>query len=330
MKKSASHKPLVYNGIGALVLVLFAGAIVYAHYFGPVDMYAGQVQFVVQPGETEDKIANQLHAEGFIRSRFVFELAFAKASHGSSPVPGGYNLSASMDVWSIANALFQPPAMIFFSFPPGWRKEQIADKLAQDLNWTPKQKEEWITVDTDSSPSFVEGVYFPDTYLIPSGATPTDVANMFISRFQSEFAPYANQAQQEGLPWTEVVTLASILEREAAGAKDMPLIAGIMLNRLHDGMPLQIDATLQYIKGTEGDWWPVPTGADTTLKSPFNTYLHKGLPPHAISEPGLGAIKAVLNSQKTSCFYYLHDSNGDIHCSDTYAGQIRNVDKYLK
>ncbi len=330
MKKRVLHKPIIYYGLSALVLVLFAGVILYAHYFGPVDMYAGQVQFVVQPGETKDQIASELHAEGFIRSRFIFELAFAKASHGASVVPGGYNLSASMDVWSIANALFQPPAMIFFSFPPGWRKEQIADKLAQELNWTQQQKTEWITVDTNSSPSFVEGVYFPATYLIPSGATPADVANMFIARFQREFAPYANEAQQEGLPWTEVVTLASILEREAAGASDMPLIAGIMLNRLHNDMPLQIDATLQYIKGTEGDWWPIPTAADKSLKSPFNTYLHVGLPPHAISEPGLGAIKVVLNPEKTSCLYYLHDTNGVIHCSNTYAGQVRNVDKYLK
>jgi UPF0755 protein len=324
------HKRLIFVGISALVLGVFACAILYAHYFGPVDMYGGQVNFVVQPGETEEQIADELKAQGFIRSRFIFGLAFAEAGHGATLVPGGYNLSASMDIWSIANALFQPPAMIFFSFPPGWRKEQIADKLAVALNWTPKQKAEWINVDTDSSPSFVEGVYYPDTYLIPSGATPTDVANMFIARFQTEFAPYADEAQQEGLPWTEVVILASILEREAAGAQDMPLIAGIMLNRLHNGMPLQIDATLQYIVGTEGDWWPVPTSADKFLNSPFNTYEHVGLPPHAISEPGLGAIKDVLNPEKTSCLFYLHDPNGNIHCSVNYSGQVKNVDKYLK
>jgi UPF0755 protein len=319
--------------VGGGLLLLFGAAGLYAHYFGPVDPYAGTVQFVVQPNETRDQVADTLHEEGFIRSRTAFDIAFKKANTANTDEQvqsGGYELSASMDVWSIASALSQPPAMVFFTFPPGWRKEQIADKLAETLNWTPTQKEEWLTVDTDTSPSFTEGVYFPDTYLIPSGETPAGVANMFIARFQQQFAPYAAQAQAEGLQWTEVVTLASLLEREAAGAQDMPLIAGIMLNRLHDGMPLQIDATLQYIKGTEGDWWPVPTAADKDLVSPFNTYQHVGLPPHAIAEPGLGALKAVLNPEQTNCLYYLHDANGDIHCSPTYQGQLENVDKYLK
>ena len=223
-----------------------------------------------------------------------------------------------------------PAVFVFFTFPPGWRKEQIADLLVQTFNWTPAQKTEWLNVDTAPSASFVEGVYYPDTYLIPSDETPAAVAAQFRSRFQEVFAPYADEAQQEGLPWTEVVILASLLEREAAGAQDMPLIAGIMLNRLHDHMALQIDATLQYIVGTEGDWWPVPTVADKSINSPFNTYLYAGLPPHAIANPGLGAINDVLNPEKTNCLYYLHDPTGQIHCSPTYAGQLANVKKYLK
>jgi UPF0755 protein len=324
------HKSLLYLVLAIIIVGLFTSALLYSHFFGPVDRYAGQVQFVVQPDETTDQISDTLKSEGFIRSRTIFDMVYSAEGHGRTTIPGGYNLSADMDVWSIAGALLQPPPMVFFSFPPGWRKEQIADKLVQALDWTPAQKAEWLNVDTAPSPSFVEGVYYPDTYLIPSGATPAQVANMFITRFQEQFAPYADQAEQEGIPWTEVVTLASILEREAAGAQDMPLIAGIMLNRLNLGMALQIDATLQYIKGTEGDWWPVPTAADKSLQSPFNTYLHAGLPPHAISEPGLGAIKSVLDPEKTNCLYYLHDDNGQIHCSATYSGQLANVNKYLK
>ncbi len=316
--------------VGAGLLLLFAAAGLYAHYFGPADPYAGTAQFVVQPNESVEKVAETLRAEGFIRSRTAFAIALKKANPHQQIQPGGYELSASMDVWSIAGALSQPPAMVFFSFPPGWRKEQIADKLASVLNWTPAQKSEWLSVDTNLSPSFVEGVYFPDTYLIPSGETPAGVANMFVARFQQQFAPYASEAQAEGLQWPDVVTLASLLEREAAGAQDMPLIAGIMLNRLHKHMSLQIDATLQYIKGTEGNWWPMPTAADKSLPSPFNTYLHAGLPPHAIAEPGLGALKAVLNPEKTDCLYYLHDPSGQIHCSATYDGQLQNVNKYLK
>jgi UPF0755 protein len=324
------NKHRIYVAISILVFLLFAVAILYSHYFGPVDSNAAQVQFIVQPNATRDDVANTLKKEGFIRSRFLFNLVFNAASHGSNPLPGGYELSANMDLWSIAAELARPPYLVFFSFPPGWRKEQIADKLAATFGWTPAQVAEWINVDTAPSPSFVEGVYYPDTYLIPSDQTPAQVAERFRDRFQEVFAPDADIAQQEGIPWTEVVILASLLEREAAGAQDMPLIAGIMLNRLHNHMPLQIDATLQYIEGKEGDWWPVPTIADKSVPSPFNTYLHAGLPPHAIAEPGLGAIHAVLYPEKTNCLYYLHDPSGQIHCSATYAGQIANINKYLK
>ena len=330
LKSYTPNRRLLYLILGGLIFVLFSTALLYAHYFGPVDPYAGQVQFVVHPDESMDQVADELHSEGFIRSRTIFSIVIHTLGVGRPIIPGGYNLSAQMDIWTLAGALLQPPPMVFFTFPPGWRKEQIADKLVKTLGWTPAQKDEWLTVDTAPSTSFVEGVYYPDTYLIPSGASPAYVANMFITRFQQVFAPYASEAQQQGIPWTEVVTLASMLEREAAGAEDMPLIAGIMLNRLHDNMALQIDATLQYAKGTEGNWWPVPTSADKSLQSPFNTYLHTGLPPHAIAEPGLGAINAVLTATKTNCVYYLHDTNGNIHCSPTYKGQLANVNKYLK
>ena len=324
------NKRLLYGSTALAVLVLFFVAIIYARYFGPVDTYAGQVKFIVEPGQTVQDISNNLKSEGFIRSRFIFNAVEQGALHGGKIRPGGYELSATMDMWSLTSTLAKPPYFVFFTFPTGWRKEQIADKLADTFNWTPAQKSEWLNVDTNTSPSYVEGVYFPDTYFIPSDQTPAYIAQLFRSHFQEEYAPYANQAQKEGLQWTDVVTLASLLEREAAGAQDMPLIAGIMLNRLKAHMPLQIDATLQYINGSEGNWWPVPQVADKSIPSPFNTYLHVGLPPHAIAEPGLGAIKAVLNAQVTNCLYYLHDTKGQIHCSPTYAGQLSNVKKYLK
>jgi UPF0755 protein len=315
-------------GITVIGLVIFVLA--YAHFFGPVDPYAGQVQFVVQQDETSDQVADALKQQGFIRSRFAFDLALKTSEKGTGIRPGGYELSASMDMWSLAGSLVKPPYLVFFTFPPGWRKEQIADKLVATLGWTPAQEQEWLNVDTAPSPSYVEGVYYPDTYLIPSDQSPAEVAERFRDRFQSVFAPYANKAYTQNLSWTEVITLASLIQREAAGPDDMPLIAGIMFNRLSAHMPLQIDASLQYVVGTEANWWPVPTPADKSVKSPFNTYLHAGLPPHAIDEPSLTAINAVLNPTATDCLYYIHDDNRQIHCSATYSGQIANVDEYLK
>jgi UPF0755 protein len=109
----------------------------------------------------------------------------------------------------------------------------------------------------------------------------------------------------------------------------MPLIAGILWNLLLQNMKLQIDATVQYARGNTGSgWWAPITHADESIDSPYNTYLHTGLPPHPISNPGLEAIDAVLNPKTTTCMYYLHDKNGMIHCSATYGGQLANIRMY--
>ncbi|MBA3788803.1 endolytic transglycosylase MltG [Patescibacteria group bacterium] len=324
------RKRLIYVGVGGFVVLLIGFALTYSHFFGPVDRYATQTEFIVTEGQTTDQINNNLKREGFIRSRLAFQIAIGGALIGRQIRPGGYEISASMDIWTIASLLTKPPYLVFFKFPPGWRKEQIAEKLASTFAWTAAQKTEWINIDTAPSPSFVEGVYYPDTYLIPSDQSPALVAQRFRDRFQQVFAPFAIQAEQQNIPWTMVVNLASLIEREAAGPKDMPIIAGILWNRLDHHMALQLDDTLQYVKGDESNWWPVPTSADKFIESPFNTYRHVGLPPHPIDEPSLTAINAVLNPQKTDCIFYLHDTNGQIHCSVTYKGQVANVNKYLK
>jgi UPF0755 protein len=131
--------------------------------------------------------------------------------------------------------------------------------------------------------------------------------------------------------WTTAIKIASLVQREAAGESDMPLIAGIIWNRLLQGMPLAIDATIQYAKGgTDDDYWTPLVKGDTKMDSLYNTYLHKGLPPTPIANPGLPAILAVLNPAKTDCLYYLHDSSGTIHCAATYAEHQKNIEKYLK
>jgi UPF0755 protein len=320
----------IFIGVGIFIVLLGGALLVYSHYFGPVDRFASKPrQFIVTEDDSTYQVVDRLRKQGFIRSRTAFSIALTHEHNNGKIRPGGYEISANMDAWSMADVLGKPPYLVWFTFPPGWRKEQIADKLAKTLNWTPAQKAEWINIDTAPSNSYAEGVYYPDTYLIPSDQTPAQVAQRLRDRFQTVFAPYASEAQQKGIAWTDVLTMASLIEREAAGSQDMPLIAGIMWNRVDKNMALQIDATLQYLKGAEGEWWPIPTGADKFISSPFNTYQHVGLPPHPIAEPSLAAIQAVLNPEKTSCLYYLH-SNGQIHCSASYTGQVRNVQKFLK
>ena len=109
----------------------------------------------------------------------------------------------------------------------------------------------------------------------------------------------------------------------------MKLISGIIWNRIFSGMKLQMDATLQYAKGTEEDgWWGTVKPEDKKIVSSYNTYLHAGLPPSAIANPGLAALDAAYNPQKTTCIFYLHDKNGTIHCATTYAQHLKNIDRY--
>ncbi len=125
------------------------------------------------------------------------------------------------------------------------------------------------------------------------------------------------------------IRIASIIQREAAGPHDMRLISGIIWNRFAKGMSLELDATLQYVKGTEDNWWPSVKSKDKYLDSPYNTYKYKGVPPGAISNPSIDAINAVYSPQKTDCIFYLHDANRKIHCSKTYEEHMRNIRAYL-
>jgi UPF0755 protein len=328
-KPSIGRRVLYALGISAFLLVAFV--LLYSMEFGPVEQYAEKAQFIVTPGESVQAVADDLTKQGYVRGAWVFELSFLRETDGRGIREGGYEISKSMDALTIASALVEPPYYAWVKIPVGLRKEQIADLLTHALGWTKAEEIEFLTIDTNTSPNYVEGVYFPDTYLIPTDQPPAQVAARLRARFQEAFAPYADQAVKENISWPTVVTIASLIQREAGSAADMPLISGIIQNRLHAGIPLAIDATLQYMEGTSTTgWWPAPNAAGSYPDSPFNTYKRKGLPPHPIANPGLAAIDAALNPSDTSCLFYIHDQKGVMHCSPTYKGQLANIQKYLK
>lgn len=325
---SSWKRTLLYGGI-SIVLLLLASALAYSHFFGPADVFGDVEEFVVAPDTSIPELAGTLREQGYVKSTWALRIALFEEAKGRSVHAGGYKISKNMDAWTLAKVLANPPALAFITFPPGIRKEQIGDILADALNWSDAEKKNWNTIATAPDADFIEGVYFPDTYLIPSDQTPAQVAARMRGRFTDEFAEYAKEAQKQGLEWTKVLTLASIVDREAS-KDDKALVAGILWNRLEVGMKLQADATLQYIKGKEGNWWPQPTSADKYLVSPFNTYQHVGLPPHPIDNPSMASVDAVLHPISTDCLFYLHDPGHQIHCSLTYAGQVKNVDTYLR
>ncbi len=259
--------------------------------------------------------AARLREQGYIRSSTALELILDK-----DIAAGGYNLSKSMNVFEVAKALHNPQ-YLWVTVSPGMRKEQIAEKLKEKFNWTDSQMRGFE--------DYPEGTYYPDTYLIDKVAGGAGAAKKMNDRFNEMFAPLAPKFLEQNIKNDTAIKIASLIQREAGGKDDMPLIAGIIWNRLLKNMLLQIDASNQYAKGTSGNWWPPIYGSDLRDDNPYNLYFYKGLPPTAISNPGLPAIEAVLNPEETECFFYLHDRSKQIHCSVTYEEHLENIENYL-
>lgn len=322
------------NGRRRWVVAIFSAVIVgvgwwqYQRLFGAPVRGADAEQFVIAVGES-GKTVERLKAGGFIRNERAF--VYALKREGGFIKPGGYGISQAMSAWEIARILTRMPSALWVTIPEGLRKEETAVILAATLGWSSEEKEKWITSDTDPDADHAEGVYFPDTYLIPRDEQPPATAERMRARFEEKFVPFAEEALRQNIRWVTVVKIASLLEREAAGYHDMPLIAGIIWNRLVKGMRLEIDATLQYARGDKGDgWWAPITPADKAIDSPYNTYKNKGLPPHPIANPGIAAINATLHPEDSECLFYLHDRLNRIHCAETYQGHKDNIERYLR
>lgn len=287
--------------------------------------------FIVPAGKTNDEAIKDLQAQGFIRSISAFKYLHQYSKFGNV-FPGGYYLSKNMPSWEVAAKIYtHTPDLEWFTFPEGMRKEQIGETLARELHWDTTELDKWNTEYTTSSPDYIEGVYFPDTYLIPVKESGSDIARRMINRFNEKFAGYPGKFSQADILWTTGLRLASVIQREAGGKDDMPLISGILWNRLLKKMKLEVDATVQYARGkTSAGWWAPVKPSDMKIDSPYNTYLNIGLPPHPICNPGMDAIDAALHPEQTTCLFYLHDANRQIHCADTYAEHLKNIDKYLK
>ncbi len=317
--------------IFALITILIVGFV--AFIFNPFQAPSSdsKTQIVNLDTDSDDVAALKLQEAGYIKSMIAFDIALTIKNKHNQIQPGGYYLSKNMDTWQVVDKLAKGPDFKWVTIVEGMRKEQIGEKLKSIFGWSNGDLEKWNNTYTAMKYDYFEGVYFPDTYLIPTKENGLQIAERMIAHFNEKFAPYQKEFAKENILWTTGLKLASIVQREAAGAKDMPLIAGILWNRLLANQKLQVDATVQYAKGkTDGTWWSVVTPSDIeNIDSLYNTYKHSGLPPHPISNPGLDAIKAALNPEKTDCLYYLHDHRGQIHCAVTYKEHVDNIKKYL-
>ena len=325
----AKNKKIIFIVVGVVLAIICITVFVFLYRFSALQRNAEEETITVNLGTTETELIPKLKEQGYIRNEWAF--AFALERKGGKIEPGGYKISKSMSAWKIAKILTSEPYMKWVVIPEGLRKEQIAEILATELDWNEQEKSDWVTKFTAMQFDYIEGVYFPDTYLIPIDESGLEIAQRFINKFNEKFASYAEKFAAQNIKWTTALKIASLIQREAGSKDDMPLIAGIIWNRLLKNIKLDIDATLQYARGNTGNgWWAPITIADKKIDSLYNTYLYSGLPPHPISNPGINAIDAVLNSMETECIYYLHDSNKQIHCAKTYTEHKANIEKYLK
>lgn len=316
-----------------LILVFFAALIGYAYLLSQplssVSDNPNSVTFVVPRGQAVSTIASRLQEEQLIRSALVFRLVVKQHQLEDKLQAGSFQLSSIMTPLQIAEALTQGTNDLWVTIPEGWRREEIAQALADNQELTAFDQLEFLQLTKDK-----EGQLFPDTYLFARESTAQTIANALQTAFKAKVTTvFEKEIAQSQLSLNQILTLASIVEREARGAEEMREVAGILYNRLEIGMALQTDATLQYIKGYNSQkesWWAPPLAADKKLESPFNTYLHSGLPPFPICNPGLNAIKAVLNPLKTDDFYYLHDTKGELHSAVNLEAHNANIIKYLR
>ena len=211
---------------------------------------------------------------------------------------------------------------------PGERKEEIAANTGDVLHWNKKQREEFVQIITDTEPVIPDGKFYPGQYVAYRNATPQEVAAMIQEKFTTDILNRYTDEVSVKVPLEDALVIASLLEREASDFENMREISGVIWNRLFDDMPLQLDATLQYVRGgrpAEKHWWPAVKPADKYLKSPFNTYANKGLPPAPIGNPSAAAVIAALNPRPTDCIFYFHDKNQGYHCSVTYEEHVRKL-----
>lgn len=248
------------------------------------------------------------------------------------------NVLKNIFVWiaiPIANApLYQSIASAdgrFVNITPGMRKEQVANAFAKTLGWNAEQKKEFLTTSPYSSLPLVEGSFSPGVYLVTNSATPYEAQSLVNNRFYEDILSHYGTITAQMVPLDHALIIASLIEREAGGSEDMRFISGIIWNRLFIDMNLQIDATLQYAKADSVagvGWWPMPMPADRFRKSPYNTYLNKGLPPAPIANPSVAAVLSALNPKNTSCLFYFHDAARGFHCTDTYSEHVALLKKY--
>ena len=324
----------------ALVLVVLLGAGLFlafgtTHVIERSDRDAKEnIYMVVKPGTTASEISDHLTRLGVIDSRLRFWWLMKIQGDAQKFKTGTYAFAPHMDEQAVLDKLVSgDTTVVRFTIPEGFGIKEIAKRLADEGL---VDEQEFLAEAKDFAPYdymkkrpneryAAEGYLFPDTYEIHSEVTPEAIMKMMAEDFDTRLTPaLRQQAAEKGLSIHDLITLASLVEKEARYDEDRPIIAQVFFKRLQMGMPLQSDTTLQYLMAGPKEDVSIE---DTKIDSPYNTYQHAGLPPGPIASPGMKSILAVLNPASTDYLYFVADRQGHNHYSQTYDEHLAIVEQ---
>lgn len=309
--------------------------------FTPPDTDSTPMLFVVEPGETAGTVAAHLAEVGIISDADLLRYYMRYKGSDSQIEAGKFVLNKAMTIPTVAQSLADAaPDEVQVRLWEGWRIEQVAESLKLQPNLAFSEDEYMKLVGPSGrglggysflsdipEGASLEGFLFPDTYRFSFQTTTAEVINRFLSRFDEQVTPQMRQdAAAQGLNLFQVVTLASIVEREGVHDDERPMIASVYLNRLAINMKLDADPTTQYAIGTSANWWPMLDFDLNTIDNPYNTYVYTGLPPGPIANPGLASIRAVIYPAQSNFLFFRAKCDGSHYhnFSVTYEEHVAN------
>ena len=292
-------------------------------FMAPPENFPTPYRLTVETGQTLFSISRELKDAQAIRSTRLFEIFMIALGSERRVSDGEYYFATPTSVLEIAVRISGRQFGIDrrkVTFPEGFTAKQMSDRLG--ATFPEFDTALFLTLAKES-----EGYLFPDTYSFFPSITPDVVVGMLKRNFETQVAPLEQSFRTSSRKRNDIVIMASIIEKEASNAEEMPIISGILWKRLDQGMALQVDAPFLYTLGKPSSEL---TRKDLASKSPYNTYIYKGLTPTPISNPGLDAIKAAIAPQDSPYLFYLHGNDGVVHYAVTYKEHQKNIAKYLR
>lgn len=344
-KSSASGKKFFTSFIILIILIGFIASLWFVfQILNPVQLES--TSFSISQGQSVNQISHNLEEQGIIKNSFAFRAYVLLKGIQAEFKAGDYELPSIINMKRLAEILAsgQPTKEWQLTVPEGWSIKDIAFKLenlgqfqAEELFEAtgigqPKNKFNFdISVYNffaDKPPTAnLEGYLFPDTYRYFTYASIDDVVRKMLNNFDNKITPeLRDEIKNQNKTIFDIITLASIIEREVKLDKDRAIVSGILWKRLDAGIALQADSTINYVTGKNT---PAVSAEDLQLDSLYNTYKYPGLPPGPICNPGLASIKAAIYPEQSNYWYFLTDKDGNVHYAEDFEGHKENKAKYL-